>query len=169
MKTPITSFLLAALTAAAPAALAVTTARSEMTLAPAACQPALPLYATQIRTRPMAAQNEGTKDAFVTCGMRGVLNNVRYIQQAGVMLRNNSARSISVRCTLVDAGVDLNTPTYYTRTVQLAANSAGTQIVWTAALHNSGLSFRYPAVSCLLPPGAGISGVTRRYMEEVGQ
>lgn len=158
---------LAVLIAVSPPVLAVNVIRDELNLAATACQPALPAYAGVLRTRPVAIQNEGDASAFVTCGLRGVKGNVRSVRRAGVYLRNNAATPKTVSCTLVDTGVNMNNPTYLVRSTVLAANQIPTLVEWTSA-DNGGTAFRYPAFSCVLPPGTGISAVSRVHAEDVG-
>lgn len=158
----------AALILAATAADAVTVPRTELTVAAAACQPAMGAFHAQIRARPVLMGNEGSSSAFVTCGLRSVRGDVRYIRGASVYLRNEAGAARTVQCTLVDAGPRLASPTYLTKSLTLAAGQDPTELGWQAS-DNGDLRFRYPAISCALPPGTGISGVVRRFDEEVGQ
>ena len=153
----------------APSVFAVNVTREELNIAPTACQPALPIYAESLRTRPVAIQNEGTSTAFVTCGLRGVKGNVRSATRVGIYLRNNTSAAKTVNCTLVDAGTNMNNPAQQVRSFPLTANQVPTLYEWTAATHNGGQAYRYPAFSCMLPPGTGVSGVTRTFAEDVGQ
>lgn len=157
----------AVLLALSPPVLAVDAIREELNLASTACQPALPAYAGTLRTRPVGMHNEGHDTAFVTCGLRGRKGNVRSVRRAGVYLRNDTASAKTVSCTLVDAGVNMNNPTYLVRSIPLAANQVPTLFEWTTA-DNGGAAFRYPAFSCRLPPGTGISAVSRVHAEDVG-
>lgn len=155
---------LALLAQPAPAA---TVTRNVLRMATLGCQSALPTFDTSIRKRPLAVQNEGTADAFLTCGLEGTFLAVPLSTSVGVKLRNNTASSVDVSCTLTDARTGLNTPIYFTRTVTLAANATDVDLSFTTA-DNNGTAFIYPAFSCVLPPGTGISATTQSYPEDVG-
>lgn len=103
----------------------------------------------------------------MTCGLRSIRGNARFARSAGLYLRNNSAGQRIVTCTLVDAGPQMNAPSQLTQRITLAPNQEPTLTLWTMQ-DNGGLAYRYPAFSCMLPPGTGVSGVTRTFAEDVG-
>lgn len=147
---------------------AATISRTETTLSSAACQPALGAFHQAIRARPAAMKNESGSSAYITCGLRSVRGNQRYIRQAGVYLRNEGSVQRSVQCTLVDVGTDFANPTYHPKTLVLAAGQPPTLLAWNQS-DNGGLAYRYPAVSCALPPDTGVGAVLRVFDEEIGQ
>ncbi len=169
---PFASSTLAVLTLATLAGLAspaqaVSVTRNVLRMATLGCQSALPTFDTSIRKRPLALQNEGTADAFVTCGLEGTFLAAPLSTSVAVKLRNNTAASVDVSCTLTDAGPGLHNPTYFTKTVTLAANAVDVDLGFTSA-DNGGNAFIYPAFSCALPPGIGIAATTQSYPEDVG-
>jgi hypothetical protein len=151
---------------AAPAP-AATVTRNVLRMATLGCQSALPTFDTSIRKRPLAVQNEGTADAYVTCGLQGTFLAAPLSTSVAVKLRNNTAASVAVSCTLTDAGAGLSNPIYFTKTVTLAANAVDVDLGFSSA-DNGGTAFIYPAFSCALPPGTGISATTQSYPEDVG-
>ena len=152
-----------ALSGAAMAASAETIERTELKMAVSACQAALPAFDGMIRKRPLAVQNEGSSTAFVSCGLEGVFNAEPHNAYVSIGLVNVGTSDVTIHCTLVDAGNAFTNPVYLPafRTVLPGMNSA---IFW----HAEGYAFIYPAISCSLPPGAGIRYVGRRFHEEVG-
>lgn len=65
------------------------------------CQSALPVFDGNIRKRPTAISNEGTKSAFVSCSVHNN-NNGAVSVVFGVTLTNNSAADVDVNCSMVN-------------------------------------------------------------------
>lgn len=141
--------------------------RGELVLATASCQSALPVFDGVIRKRPLAVQNEGTTMSFLTCALQGLLYAEPHNSTVALLLVNTGEATASVTCTLVDGGPGMVGTVYLPRTVEVPAGATNHNVVWTAA-ENGDEAYSYPAVSCGLPPGTGISGVARIYNEEIG-
>lgn len=157
---------LLAMAGAALLALAATTPAQAVEVqmgATTACKSALPAFDGNMRTRPLAMQNEGTVNAFVSCAHANVANNFdNEIDVAAVFLANNTTAPVSISCTLITDR--LGAPnTYIPKTVTLGAN-ARTNLIWTGQDDNNGdpLS-NFVNFSCSLPPGTGISRITFVY------
>ena len=165
MKVPL---LLAIALAAIPSADAATVQRQDVRLGVRDCQGALPSFEGSLRKRPLAIQNEGTGDAFVTCAFEGSNGATRDTTQISVILRNLGPTAVNVSCTLVDGGIGLYTPSYFTKTVSVAPGATTNSAISWVAADNGGLGFIYPAMSCNLPPGVAIPGTIRFFNEDVG-
>lgn len=122
------------------------------------CNGALPAFETAIRKRPLAVQNEGASNAFVTCSFStqydtASINNVGYF---GVFFNNQAAAPVVVSCTGV-AGFDSNTTNVFiSKSTTIAPGGSGE--IFFQPIDNGGLGY-YPLVnvSCNLPAGAGIN------------
>lgn len=141
--------------------------RTKMVMATSICQSALPVFDGVVRKRPMAVQNEGTTATFITCGLEGEYFGARHAREVYVHLTNLTASTVTVSCTLVDAGNGLNAPTYLPKSAVLPANIPTWDMHWSLA-DSGGQGFLYPAISCNLPPGTGIKGAGWIYREEIG-
>ncbi|MEP6634865.1 MAG: hypothetical protein ABJA62_11735 [Luteimonas sp.] len=146
---------------------AVDILRQEVRMAVRDCQGALPSFEGAIRKRPLAVQNEGAQIAFVTCGMEGNNTGVANTSNIFVILRNTGASTQTVGCTLIDGGLDVNTPAFFPKSVAVPVGPDATFISWNTN-DNGGNKFLYPAISCALPPGVGISATERTYTEDIG-
>lgn len=156
---------IAAGVAVAPIASAAIVDRTETVMPAENCQPALPAYDGNIRKRPLAVQNEGTSVAFVTCAMKGAFAARPINSAVAITLVNTTAAPVSATCTLVDGrDLALSTPVFLSLTRTLST-SLPTVFEWTAT-SNGGSNFIYPALSCGLPPGIGISSTRRVYQYE---
>ena len=146
------------------AAMAAPISRTEVTMAVAACQSALPVFDGVIRKRPLAVQNEGTSSAFMTCGLEGVFSAQPHSTFIGIGLLNTGTQAVTVNCTLVDGGNGFSVPEYFpvSRVVQPGSTS---EISWSP---EDPAGFIYPAISCNLAPGTGIEYLARQFMEEIG-
>lgn len=151
---------------AAPAASAATVERQELYMSVSRCQPSLPAFDGAIRKRPLAMQNEGTGPAFITCGLDGLFYAQPSKKFITVGLANTSGAAASVTCTLVDGRPGFSNPAQFTKSVTIGAGSAS-EIIYSAA-DNGGENFIYPATSCNLPPGTGITFVGARFDEDIG-
>lgn len=169
----IRSVVPSALALAAIAALSVADAhavsRTRFVSANAAsfCQTALPVFDGDVRKRPLAVQNEGASNAFLTCSFRGQGEDLDYV---AVFAVNNTDAAVSLTCTAVTGAV--TTPNQYKpKTITIPAS--GIQDVnW------QGSDFGAPRstipglglfnVSCNLPPGVGIARAIIKFTEDVG-
>lgn len=123
---------------------------NEATPAAGACRSALPAFDGNIRTRPRAVQNEGSAIAFVSCGVQRDFDD--NINSALVYLMNISAVPVTVDCTMI---IGMSSPTYYTFTANVAANSGPTS--YGFEVPENGYAGNAIAWSCSLPPGAGVN------------
>ena len=134
--------------------------------ATAICQGALPAFETAIRKRPLAVQNEGTTDAFVTCAFNNpaASSGISRITGATVLLQNLNGASRSVTCTGVNSSAtgDPGPAGYVVRSVQVpASDTTSTPLAFVIAdFPGGGIGFPGDtfSVSCSLPPGVGIAG-----------
>ena len=147
--------------AAASTATAATVTRSIYTQASGACQGALPNYENNLRKRPLAVANEGTTNAFVTCGVRNTEDQTANAVELYVTNRN--AAAVDVNCTLVDGIFDATTgfANYYPQTV--SAN-AGVD----SAFSWSGFGSPYQQISCNVPAKIEVNMVYSSVDENVG-
>jgi hypothetical protein len=128
------------------------------------CQSALPVFDGNVRKRPLAVQNEGTGNAFVTCSFTGQATELADI---AVFAINNTDVSVSLTCTAVTGGVVTNN-TYNTKTIAIPA--FGIQGVgWIGADYGGSVpGVGLFSVSCNLPPGVGIARASIEFQEFVG-
>lgn len=126
------------------------------------CQGALPSFEGAIRKRPLAVQNEGTTNAFVTCSFVSeyddeseLLNMASYF---GAYFINRSATAKTVTCSGV-AGYDTGeSNSYVSKTVTVAANSAAQAELFFTPEDNGGEGYHpLVSISCNLQPGIGIN------------
>lgn len=150
---------------------AVEMTRSFAQNATGTCQAALPSYEGQIRKRPLAIQNEGTANAFVSCSLVGTHygpnGDGREMTSVFVGLVNNTVAAIDVTCTLSDGLANLIAPAFIAKTVSVPANG-WVELNWTS-VDNGGDPFLFSAnVQCNLPVGTGISYTVSLYQEDIG-
>lgn len=136
---------------------------SQATMAAGACQSALPVFDGVIRKRPLAVQNEGDAPSFVTCGLDGKLDAIAVTRGVAIALTNVSDGERLISCTLVDGRPGFSAPVYLPKSLKIAGNSPLGVIEWSPG-DNGGMDFVYPAISCALPPGAGIVAVGRDFI-----
>lgn len=133
--------------------------------ATAACQSALPVFDTQIRKRPLAVQNEGDSNAFVTCSMvnPAASSGINRISGATIHLQNIRSGTRLVSCTAVNsmAAPDPGTPLYLTKTVSVPRDVEGSTELHFSSAEFPGSPLLLPgdslSVSCQLQPGIGVT------------
>ena len=138
------------------------------------CQAALPAFEGQIRKRPLAVQNEGSANAFVSCSLfspgapaTSFLHGAIYA--VILTLDNDRPDPVDVTCTLVVGASRSPWTRYFPRTVTLPANSTYNQIAWSQDPDfDGGMVNPSPGISCNLEPGVGIADTTVYYNEEIG-
>jgi hypothetical protein len=139
------------------------------------CQAALPAYEGQIRKRPLALQNEGEANAFVSCSLfsPGASTSsflTGEIYAVMITLDNNGSQPVDVACTLIAGASRSSANHYFTKTITLPANSTYNQIAWSQDPDfDGGKIGPPPGISCNLRPGVGIATTSLYYHEEVGQ
>lgn len=129
------------------------------------CQPALPVFDTNVRKRPTAVANEGTSNAFVSCSMVTSAEESTGISRIDLVLYNRAVAPLNVTCSLVhsyEAG-GLIVP----KTVAIPAGARGF-LVWTTADVGNPASIAFANFSCDLPAGVEIGYAFYRYSYEIG-
>jgi len=116
----------------------------------------------------LALQNEGSADAFATCGGIGNDTGYRTITEVSVRLvnQNENAGPVTVSCTMVVGFGGGSPPIYSTKSVSLVFGLTNS-LVWVPA--DFGFPYiPWPQVSCQLPPGTGIHYMRTEYNINVG-
>jgi len=131
------------------------------------CQAALPVFEGAIRKRPLAVQNEGSTNAFITCSM------TRNYQTSSVTRFQMYAQTLSgavtnLSCTFV-AGYATGAIQSVVKTVALPANGSQGSLTWEAADFTGGVfpDTQYN-LSCNLLPGVGLNDSYLAFQEDVG-
>lgn len=146
-------------TAAPHAVSAAYVQQSQVMLSADNCQPALPAFDGNIRKRPLGMQNEGAATAFVTCAFKGLRFDPRTTGNdlVGIVLSAQGSQSVTVTCTLVTG---VGEPNYSTQT-RTVYPGVGNLLVWESG------ALDFAAMSCSLPPQAGILYTVRNYEEYI--
>ncbi|HST43965.1 MAG TPA: hypothetical protein VLK29_01945 [Luteimonas sp.] len=163
---PASMLVTLALSAWATPARALDVDRSYLSHGTANCQAALPVFDGNIRKRPKAIANEGTSAAFITCDFENGPNGLRKISGVAIYLKNRSAATAVVNCTLVQGFGDTQYEANVTKSQELAADGEGA-LVWTSDDY-AGNRLTVPSTSCSLPPGVEIFGTQLEFPEYVG-
>lgn len=147
--------------------------RSKLSTAAGLCQAALPTFEGLIRKRPLAVQNEGEANAFVTCAYTSDTQSSGNPGTSSFVASfiNNSPAQMTVTCTAV-VGFSSGSATYITKEspIILPGGVATSSIAWTSA-DNGGVAYapNLPVnLSCNLPPGAGIATLTITHAVDIG-
>lgn len=135
---------------------------------PALCQPALPSFDGLIRKRPLAVQNEGSANAFVSCAFNGDYLDNSGVSEVTVYLINNNAVPTTVNCTLVNSHAG-GLYAAYPKSVEVPANSPGglSTVQWTTADRGGANFSRWVSLSCQLPPGTGLGHLNALYTKTI--
>jgi len=132
------------------------------------CQSALPVFDGNVRKRPLAVQNEGSGNAFVTCSFTSQATD---LFDVAVFAINNTNVAVALTCTAVTGGAD-TVNTYNAKTISIPA--FGIQGVgWTGVDYGGGSDSPIPGaglfnVSCNLLPGVGIASASVKLLEFIG-
>jgi hypothetical protein len=161
---PVPQVLAAAVLVAAAALPQPASATRVVAQATAICQGALPAFETGLRKRPLAMQNEGGTNAFVTCSFNNPGNNTGGSRISGltIYLQNVSAAR-TVSCTAVNAvaGASAADALYVTRSVDVPRDGDASTALQFLPGDFPGGGFLLPGdsvnLSCNLPPGVGIT------------
>jgi len=131
----------------------------------AVCQGALPSFEGAIRKRPLAIQNEGSSNAFVTCALNNTGYNAgtTFISTVLIYAQNLNSSSRSITCTAVNSSATTSPDSLYvTRTVSVSPSDTNSTLIEFAAADFPGSPAALPgdtvSVSCNLVPGTGITG-----------
>lgn len=123
-----------------------------------------------IRARPLAVQNEGAANAFVTCSLPYNDEGPEQPNTFGGMgarLVNNTPTPVVVSCTLV-SGTSAASANYVVKETNIAANSANTMFFDTVDLPGAPATILAPNISCSLPSGTGIIYVYYYFDRQIG-
>lgn len=141
--------------------------RTEMSNPTNYCQAALPVFDGNVRKRPLAVQNEGSGNAFITCNFNtqgGAITDVV------VYFASSNTSSLSVTCTGVNS-YNTGANEYIVKTAALNGTGGQNFIAWSAS-DFSGAPAYIPdglfGISCNLLPGVGINDSYVIYDEDVG-
>ncbi len=133
------------------------------------CQTALPAYEVEVRKRPLALQNEGSGDVFVTCALIGQWSQVGEITHVTLSFRSAGNAAATVSCTgVTGTGNAGQTNLYVTKSVSLPNGNA---VGWDGNdfdADDGTIPSLYFSVSCKLPPGVGITSTFIQFTEGVG-
>lgn len=130
------------------------------------CQAALPVFEGNIRKRPLAVQNEGGNNAFVTCS---------YLSQKDIIVatmnvHNDGAVAQNLACTGVSGTHNGSDNEYVVKTVSIPSN--GTRTMQWLPSDFSGAPTVFPdsrfSISCNLLPGIGLNVSALGFYEDVG-
>jgi hypothetical protein len=137
------------------------------------CQGALPAFETAIRKRPLAVQNEGTSNAFVTCSFTsqgnfgGSITNPTSVE---VYFNSISGADVEISCTGVSGFVGGGNQ-FLVKNATALANGSQAVLTWVAA-DFSGAPANFPSglfsISCNIPPGGAINDTYVFFAEEIG-
>ncbi len=129
-----------------------------------ACQAALPQYDTTLRKRPAGMFNEGRASVFVTCSPLS-LQNVPITVGHGLTIYNTNAYEVTVNCTGVTS--DAPAPAFYMPKSSTFGQNEAHGISWDSS---DGLTSSFPSfnISCMLPPGVGITTLFVNQTLDVG-
>ena len=147
---------------------AATFMREETAMSAETCQAALPAFDSNIRKRPLALMNEGSRSSFVTCAFAGVNDFIPFTLGIEIYLTNSDVTHHTITCTLVDGRTGFSNPLYVPRALSVAPGGGLQKISWIRgdSAETQVAGFVYPAVSCVLAPKTGIRFSTRFYNEE---
>lgn len=128
------------------------------------CQGALPNFEGAIRKRPLAVQNEGSTNAFITCAFATesgqALDGSRSLS---TWFFNANAAATDVACTAV-SGYQTGANEFVSKSVSIGPGEQG-QLFWNDAdFAEEGLG-DLVAISCNLAPGIGINDTYINWVE----
>ena len=131
-------------------------AASSASTAVGSCQASLATYEAGLRKRPLAIQNEGTTNAFLTCSSQGGFNPVA-VDSAVVIVRNLNASTVDISCTLVDGPLP-GVASYFTKTISLPPDLFGV-VGWEPSEYGLTTFSGSENFSCKVPPGVEVNVV----------
>lgn len=153
---------------AATDAQAVEQVRATYTNPTGICQAALPNFEGAIRKRPLAVQNEGTTDSFITCSFTAQSGGITTVT-VEFTNSNDSVRIMS--CTGVSGYAGGPLINYLVKNVLMQPAGAVSSLTWNAAdFPNAPAEFPSDSfsISCKLLPGTGINRSRVDFLEEIG-
>jgi len=152
-------------------AMAVTQARTLYSNPTGYCQAALPVFETNLRKRPVAVQNEGSSNAFVSCAFTSQFSGAdNKPTEIGIYAQNLGSVARDLTCTLVTGFATGPLNQNITKTVTLPVGGAQRLTTWEPADFSGGdfPNFGPYSMSCNLLPGVGLNDSYINFMEDVG-
>lgn len=136
------------------------------------CQGALPNFEGNFRKRPLAVVNQGTTNAFLTCGLTSQYDSsTGGVPEVLLVVTNRNAASTDMSCTLVDGYVDstVGFADYFPQTMTVAGASS-TSFDWSASTTGGTNApvYGYPGISCNVPGSFEVNIEGQSYSEEIG-
>lgn len=136
--------------------------------APSICQGALPAHEGALRKRPLAVQNDGGVDAFVTCAWSTEDFPVRLHVQAGA----SGGQAANLACTLVSGTEGNDFVRLSTKSIELPASRARQELTWRPEDFGNPAGSEFPnaflGLTCKLPPATDIGATYLVYRREIG-
>ena len=137
------------------------------------CNSATPASDGFIRKRPLAVQNEGTSDAFVTCTFISQYPTVSYagsaVTQVKIWAQSFDGAAHTINCTGVSGYPGF--AQYIVKSINVDASGAQFVANWNAAdFMNAPAVFpsNLFSLSCHLPPGAALNDMYVSFTDDVG-
>lgn len=164
MKFLIKPLLFSAVLASGMAHAGVLNERTQYFNAPAHCQGALPNFEGSLRKRPLALQNEGTGNAFVTCAIP-TQDNVRSLE---IYMSSHDGNEATVSCTLVTSYKG-GSNAYLPASTVVPSDGRYARVMWSASDFPGTPGFfpsAFVSVSCNLPAGTGLNDFRLYYAED---
>ena len=123
-----------------------------------ACRGALPVFESNIRSRPTGVRNEGNQNVFVTCSLPATL--YEPLTSVAVFVANSGASNVDVTCTMVNG----RNPMFFETVYQTLTQTVGAaDYEWFS--YELGVDYPdggdLPNFSCNLPPGTEINMVSK--------
>lgn len=134
------------------------------------CQSALPVFDGNIRKRPLAVQNEGAANAFVTCSFAAQADIAGgNLLSVGMVAKNYGAAEATLNCTGIAGYEDeAGGNQILVKSRELRAAGGKSMLSWNASDFENN---RFPlpfSISCNLPPGVGLLESYMTITEDVG-
>jgi hypothetical protein len=135
-----------------------------------ACQLSLPTIDTKVSPRATGFRNEGTAATFVICGA-SLPTDDSFLILGTLFFKSFDTVAHSFDCTAVTGQPDsFGQITYKTKTVNLAANAAGS-LGFSAPDYGGGSALPNGfalSITCALPPHVSITTLTTSYQQDIG-
>jgi hypothetical protein len=163
-----TAFAIVAAASCVGEARAIERLMTDFANAPSICQGALPNFEGALRKRPLAVQNEGAVDAFVTCAWSTETFPVRLHVQAGAI----GGQGANLTCTLVSGTEGNDFVRTSTKSIDLPANGLQQEFTWRPEDFGQPTGSEFPnaflGLTCKLPPATNLGATYLVYKREIG-
>lgn len=148
----------------APEASAATVSKTFYLDPAMACQLSLPSIDTAVRPRATGYRNEGTKAAFMICGLPYFYSGFG-ASSIGITVRPFDGAAHSFDCTGVSRSYTGSSAVFSTKTVSPAADASAT-VTWDDV--DLGLGNFDASITCPIPPGVAIVSVRITITDNIG-